>query len=374
MSNTTQHKILLLGDYSNCHANLADGLRDLGQDVTVMAQVNYLSSDKVNVDISRKKGKLGGLALYLRAYTTWHKYLKDYDIVALSDPMFLSLRPEKLKPLFKRLINENGGVFYTAMSNDINYLRMCKNPECPLKFNEYYIEGKPSPWYLENPQRLNNWFKKEIVEYQDYVFQNLRGAVSVLYEYHKALECLYEDSKIAYGGIPVDTTSIPFVGLPLKSKIRILLGRDRRRIKMKGSDILEKAALNVSSKYPRDVELVVVENIPYNQFIEELKKSDIILDQAYSYTPATTALLSMAMGKVVVSGGEPEYYDFIEEKENHPIVNASYDIEKMTRDLERVVLDRNYLKEASEKSREFVVKHNDTQVVAQRFLNFWTKK
>ena len=80
---------------------------------------------------------------------------------------------------------------------------------------------------------------------------------------------------------------------------------------MKGSDILERAAANIVTKYPDKVELFIAENLPYEVFLEELKKSDIILDQVYSYTPATTALLSMALGKTVVSGGEPEYYNFI---------------------------------------------------------------
>ncbi|MCH5241269.1 MAG: hypothetical protein J1F67_02435 [Muribaculaceae bacterium] len=366
-------KILLLGDYSNCHANLGEGLRNLGHNVTIMAPVNYLSSKKVDINIKRKEGKLGGLLFYLKLLTTWHKYLKGYDIVAINDPVFLSLRPERLAPLFKRLKAENGSLFYTAMSHDINYLRMCSDSNSPLKFSEYFIEGKPSPWNLENPQRWKNWFKPELMEYQDYVFENLDGAISVLYEYHKGLEYLYDKSKITYGGIPINTKEIQFVGSPLKSKVRLMLGKDRRRVKVKGSDILEKAARNIIEKYPNDVELFVAENLPYEIFIEEIKKSDVILDQVYSYTPATTALLSMAMGKTVVSGGEPEYYDFIGEKDNHPIINASYNLEKMTRELENVVLDRDFIKNNSIKSRDFVIKHNDSELVAKRFLEQWNK-
>lgn len=374
MSSEVSHKILLLGDYSNCHANLADGLRSLGQEVTVMAPVNYLSSGKVDINTQRKDGRLGGLAIYLKSTLSWHKYLKGYDIVAINDPVFLSLRPQKLRSIFRRLKNENGAVFYTAMSNDVNYLRMCEDKDSPLRFSEYFINGNPSPWNLENPSRWKNWFKPELVNYQDYVFENLDGAVSVLYEYHKGLEYFYDENKIAYGGIPVNTKEVPFIESPLKSPIRMMLGKDRRRIKMKGTDILEQAANNIVDKYPEDVKLVVAENLPYEVFIEELKKADIVLDQAYSYTPATTALLSMAMGKTVVSGGEPEFYEFINERNNHPIINASFDVEKMTADLERVVTDRDFLINNSLKSREFVEKHNDSEVVAKRFLDFWNKK
>lgn len=374
MKDTAANKILLLGDYSNCHANLAKGLRKLGREVTVMAPVNYLSSKEVDIDTSRKSGKIGGLMLYLKALTKYAGNMKGYDVVAINDPVFLNLRPERLLPIFKRLKANNRAIFYTAMSNDVNYLRMCQDDNSPLKFSEFFIDCKPSPWYLENPGRFADWFNPSLVSYEDFVFDNLDGAVSVLYEYHKGLEYRFDESKIAYGGISVNTGAVPFVGIEEKPKIRMFLGRDKKRIKMKGADILEMAANNIVGKYPDKVELKIAENIPYKDFVEELKKSDIVLDQVYSYTPATTALLSMAMGKTVVSGGETEYYDFIGEKENRPIINASYDVDELTRTLENLVLNRDFIKSNAYRSREFVEKHNDIEVVARRFLDFWDKK
>ena len=100
----------------------------------------------------------------------------------------------------------------------------------------------------------------------------------------------------------------------------------------------------------------------------------MILDQVYSYTPATTALIAMAMGKTVVSGGEPEFYEFIGEKENHPIINATFDVNKLYDSIEKVVLDKNFLSENALKSREFVEKHNNSLIVAKRFVNLWTRK
>lgn len=363
-------KILLLGDYSNCHANLATGLRKVGCRVTMMSPRNYLSADKIDINTARKDGKIGGLLLFLKALTIWRKYLKGYDVVSINDPIFLHLKPERLKPLFNFLKEENDLVFYTAMSNDVNYLRMCKDPSIPLKKNEFFIDGKPSPWNLEDPKRWEGWQVPSLVSYQDYVFDNLDGALSVLYEYHVGLRHRFEENKIGYIGIPIDTSEIPFIGPGNSKKIRILLGRDRKRIKMKGSDLLEEAAIHLARKYPYQIELKIAENLPYYTFVDELKKSDIILDQVYSYTPATTALLAMAMGKTVVTGGEPEYYEFIGEKENHPIINASMNVTDLINSLENVIFDKNFLNENANKARNFVEKHNDHKIVAQRYLNF----
>ena len=46
-------RILLLGDYSNCHNTLATGLRRLGCDVTVVSDGSkYLDTER-NLDITR---------------------------------------------------------------------------------------------------------------------------------------------------------------------------------------------------------------------------------------------------------------------------------------------------------------------------------
>lgn len=366
-------KILLLGDYSNCQATLSKGLKELGHDVTLISPVNYLSSGQVDIDTSRRNGKIGGLEIYFKALTLWHKYLMGYDIVSINDPNFLMLAPARLLPLFKRLKKENRSIFYNAMSIDINYLRVCAQNNSPLKFSEFFIEGKPSPWYLQHPDKLKSWFNPKLIEYQDYVFENLDGAVAVLYEYYLALENRFSQDKIAYGGIPISTSEIPYIGPNLDKRIRILLCRDQNRIKLKGSDLLEQAVLKIKERYPQDVELKIAENLPYSVFIEEIKKSDVILDQVYSYTPATTALISMAMGKTVVSGGENEFYEFIGEKENRPVINASYRLDKLIQSIKEVALDRNFISTNALNSRKFVEKHNDSKIVAQRYLDFWKK-
>ncbi len=49
----------------------------------------------------------------------------------------------------------------------------------------------------------------------------------------------------------------------------------------------------------------------------------------------------MALGAVPVSGAEPEFYDFIGEKELRPIINPDpCDFEKHAAGLERIVTDR----------------------------------
>ena len=98
----------------------------------------------------------------------------------------------------------------------------------------------------------------------------------------------------------------------------------------------------------------------------------VMLDQLYSYTPATNALLAMARGLVAVSGAEPEYYDLIGEHDNQPIINVSPLVEgDIDAKLEWLVQNKHLLPDLSRRSREFVEKHNDARVVAHRHIDFY---
>ena len=105
-----------------------------------------------------------------------------------------------------------------------------------------------------------------------------------------------------------------------------------------------------------------------------MRASHVILDQLYSYTPATNALIAMAQGLVAVSGAEPEYYALIGETANRPIVNVNPAIAgDIDHQLEHIILNKSRLPQWSRQSRDFVVKRNAAPVVAQRHLDFWNQ-
>ena len=59
-------KILLLGEYSNVHATLSEGLRRLGHESTVVSNGDFWKDYPRDIDISRKEGRAGGIALMAR--------------------------------------------------------------------------------------------------------------------------------------------------------------------------------------------------------------------------------------------------------------------------------------------------------------------
>ncbi len=369
-------RVLLLGDYSNCHRSLAVGLRALGCEVVVASDGSRWMNCKRDVDISRRSpSKIGGIFHYLNMLRLLRGRLSGFDIAAVNDPIFCSLRPERSRELFDILKARNGAVFYTAMSTDQAFLDMLSSPDSPLHYSEWFVDGSPSPMYLSNPAKWEQWHNPTLTDYQNHFFNNIDGAVAVLYEYYLGMERRLGTERVAYGGIPIETSLFKPCSQPGKiDRVRLFLGRDRKRMLQKGSDLLEEAARRVVEKHPDKAELVIVENRPFSEFTSLLKGAHVVLDQIYSYTPATTALMSMAYGLNTVSGGEVAFYDFIGETENRPIINAPIELDALTTVIEDIVLHPELISERGQRSREFVVKHNDCLTVARRFLDFWQQR
>ena len=366
-------KILLAGDYSNYHRALSLALRHMGHEVTVASDGSRWMNTARDIDTSRPfRNKVGGLLLWVKLNTLLRSRLEGYDIVQINSPGFASLQPCRLRQLFDRLLARNGAVYLTAMGTDTYYIDFCLSGA--LRYTEWQIGDRPSPLALAQPDELRRWQAPVLTDYTRYVYEHVRGVVSALYEYNESCRRVVDSSRLAYAGIPIDTDSFTMAhGDEVPSRVRLFLGVHRDRMVEKGTDRMWAAARRVAERHPDKCELVFVENRPYTEYVELMRSSHVVLDQLYSYTPATNALLAMAQGLVAVSGAEPEYYDFIGETENRPVVNAIPDDEKLEAQLEDIVLHPERLPEQARRSREFVVKHNRDEVVARRFLDFWAR-
>ncbi len=368
-------KILLMGDASNYHRCLSVALRSMGHDVTVASNGSGWMDTARDIDLSRPMaGKLGGLLLWLRLKRQLPRF-KGYDVVQIHNPVFLSLKPGKVRKVFDYLKRNNRSVFLTALGTDSAFVKTCVTKEGPLRYSEWMINGEPGPLQLKRKDVMDAWLSPELMAHCRYIYDNVDGIVTALYEYH--LSCLTEvsEDKIAYAGIPIDTEKmIPIKVNEIPERVNLFLGMHRDRMVEKGTDRMLAAAQKVAEKYPDRCRLTTVENRPYDEYLELLRSAHVALDQLYSYTPATNALLAMAYGITAVTGAEPEFYDFIGEHDNHPVINAVPDDEKLYLALEHIVLHPELVAENSRRNREFVKKHNDARVVASRFVEFWNRQ
>lgn len=367
-------RILLVADYSNFHATLARGLRRLGSDVTLVSDGAEFMKCERDIDISRRhNGKIGGLLHAGNLLATALTKMSGYDIVSFRDPAFLNLKPQRIRHFFRLLARRNGACFLTYLAKDVNYHDMLAGPDSPLRYNEWFVDGRPNRLLEQKPDLWKSWNAPAMRRLNETFYAGVRGTVTALYEYHLAALRAFPKEKVAYGGIPIDTDSIEHRVIDRPKKVRLFLARDRRRQLEKGSDLLETAARNVVARHPGEAEFVMLENVPRKEYLEVMRSCHVVLDQMYSYTPATMALESMASGLTVVSGAEEDYYRFIGETENFPIINSPIELEPLEKEIESLIMRPQDFAERSRRGREFVEKHNGMETVARRFLNFWEK-
>ena len=89
------------------------------------------------------------------------------------------------------------------------------------------------------------------------------------------------------------------------------------------------------------------------------------------YAAVKLLLLGMAAGQCVVSGAEQMYYDFIGEHHLRPVFNTSPTADGFEALLRNLILNPAQLRHAAAIGREFVARHNDSDLVARRCLDFY---
>ena len=368
-------KILFVGDASNMHNCLAQALRDLGHTAIVASNGSHWMNTHRDINLKRSPGKIGAVKYVLDVLRALPK-MRGFDVVVTCGHIFLDLKPGKVRRLFDWLKSHNRCMILSALGTDYVYYRACHDGKT-YRYSDYMVGDKPSPYALSSEYQAkheDNWKLPLMREHSNHILGNIDGAISCLWEYHECYKPLLGD-KLAYGGIPIDTASVEPIILDREpEKVKFFIGIQHDRNILKGTDLLLEAARRTVDRYPTRCELTVVESVPYDEYIKMLCSSHVLLDQLYSYTPATNALLAMARGLVAVSGAEPEFYDLIDEHDNQPIINVSPLIEgDIDAKLEWLVQNKNEIPNLSRLSREFVVKHNDAHVVAQRHIDFYKK-
>jgi len=361
-------KILLIGEYSNVHATLAEGLRTLGHEVTVVSDGDGWKDYPRDIDVSRQSGKVGGIRLMIKLWRLLPK-LRGYDVVQLINPMFFELKAERLFWFYRYLRQHNKRIYLGAFGMDWYWVHTCTFDK-PLRYSDFNFGDKVRT-DAEAKLYQQDWLGTAKEQLNKMIAEDCDGIITGLYEYWTCYQPAF----------PQKTTFIPFpIQMPEKrctdradtSKTIIFIGINRERSAYKGTDIMLRAAQDVQNKYPEKMELRIAESVPFAEYQQLMEGSDAILDQLYAYTPSMNPLLAMSKGIICIGGGEPENYEIIHETELRPIINVQPTYESVFHELEQLVLHPERIPELKRQSIEYVKKHHDYLKVARQYLAFWT--
>ena len=362
-------KILLIGDCSGVHSTLAKGLRSLGHEVCVASDGGGWRNFPRDISITRNsKSKFGGVLCMMKAAMNLHK-MKGFDVVQVIHCPFFHIRAKRTLPFFRFLRKHNKKIFMGAYGTDHYYVKACLETDT-YRYSDFTIADRPMDTPF-NRADIEECMHGGTLQANQEIAKNCNGIIACLWEYYVAYKPHFPD-KTSFIPLPIDIESVSDCRVrSIPDKVNFFVGIQSERAQIKGIDVMFPVLQEVQKKYPKECSIEAVTDLPFDEYQKRMNQADVVLDQLYSYTPAVNALVAMAKGIVVVSGGEPENYEIINEQELRPIINITPSKEDVYQKLEDIVLHKERIPELSAQSIEYVKRHHDHIKVAQQYLDFW---
>ena len=365
-------RILLVGEYSNVHWTLAEGLRALGHEVTVVSDGDGWKD--YPRDINLKRGPIGSKLStlnYLRRLACVFPRLRGYDVVQLINPVFLDLRAERIWPFYRYLRRHNDRVFLGAFGIDHYWVKVgmdCKT----FRYSDFNF-GSQLRDYPFMHTMIADWLNGPKGTLNQRIAKDCDGIITGLYEYEMCYRPFFP-SKTRFIPFPINLSSItPTSSLNSQhSTLNCFIGIQRSRSSYKGTDIMLAALQRLKADYPERINIIKAEDVPYAQYQEMMNNSHVLLDQLYSYTPGMNGLLAMAQGLILVGGGEPEHYELLGEHELHPIINVQPNEEDVYHQIAtRLLSGQEDIHQLQLDSIEYIRRHHDHIKVARQYEAFY---
>jgi glycosyltransferase involved in cell wall biosynthesis len=359
-------KILLIGEYSSVHSTLKEGLTELGHEVVVASAGDGYRNIARDIDFAPKlRGKFGAIESSFRILEALPKF-KGFDIVQLMNTIFFPVTLNRLnKFLFNSLTRHNKSLFLLGAGSidQDSYIA------------DYYKNKFPYPEYYTNlvkANKKNKWsLSSDGIKYNIFLHEKIDGYIPLMYEYAQGYRDVSCKKLYPTIPIPINTNKIEYNDNIINSKIIIFHGFSRPI--EKGTFIIKEAMENIKKKYPNDVEIIIDGHMPLEEYQKTINKANVIIDQTYSISYGVNAVISMAMGKVVLGGGYPECLrefgvDYC------PIIPILPNVKDIENKLSYIIENRNIIPEIGKRSRTYVENVHDYHKIAKKFINAWTCK
>jgi glycosyltransferase involved in cell wall biosynthesis len=205
-------------------------------------------------------------------------------------------------------------------------------------------------------------------EYNQWLLNKISGYIPIMYEYAQGYRDVNYSKLCPTIPIPMNTEKIQYQDNQIKEKLVIFHGLNREGVK--GTSLIKEAMERLQNNYPNEVECVIDGKMPLETYIEFLKRVNVVIDQAYSVSVGVNGVYNLAMGKVVVGGGESE---FLQEYnlESSPLIPIQPSVDDIYNQLESLVKRKDELLEMGRASRKFAEYLHDYKKVAQQYVNVW---
>lgn len=352
--------ILLIGEASGVHRNLAKGLRALGHEALHMTQSASTSWQWMDGSFSPDwPGLLGGIARNVMPFVRIAQ-LPHFDVAnyvnTITTVHGLHTRYLDL-PLIRRKVDVMS--YYALGCDEIGLIR--RNPMLPYAPCETCIASRDT-LARDCDGALNPRFERS------------REQVQRTFDLGSA--CMLEYSHVAdlfpgrFRPIPFPVDVDPIVFEPATSAPRTRIIHTPTRRGFKGTAVVLEAMAIVASLRD-DFDFQVVEGLSYPDYLDAVRGCDIVIDQVHSQSPGMNGLEMLAAGKIVLSGATPLGNAFFPFMAHTPMFDASPDPAILAAGICGLLDRKAEFPALAQAGRDYVARNHDCVAVAKQFLDHW---
>ena len=307
------------------------------------------------------KGKLGNAVSLFNVFTNLNKF-RGYDVVLMISP----------NPLFKVTISN---VFFNFLRKNNKKVFISGAGLCTNSFNYWFnkieskyfdythadVEGAPNkfafPFYA-TPKRL---------ELEMNMLRKSNCVIPILYEYAEPFRDLSNIAKTI--PIPININKFKYQPNEVRDKIVFFHGLTRP---CKGGEFILKAFDIVAKKYPHDAEFIAKGGMPFDEYMQLIARTNVVLDDVNAYSLGMNGLFSMAKGKIVMGGAEEIAarelgYSFC------PAINLVRNVDQIVSAIENILENKKQIEEIGFESRRFVETYHDHIKIARKYIEVFEK-
>ena len=378
-------KILLIGEYSNLHNSLKQGLQKNGHKVVLLGSGDGFKNFDADIliksslfenrflkIIAKIIDRLFGVSLneveiFIKSIFKIRK-LKDFDIVQLINERAFNTSPSMEKILLGQIFKNNNKIFLLACGVDTVSIKYAYDKKFRYSILNPYFEKKNLKKEFKHTLKYLN---SNYLELSKYVRCHIHGIISSDMDYH--IPYIGYEKYLGMIPNPVNIDKLNFIEINDKNKIYILHAINSKNKIKKGNEFFKKSLSIIEKKYGDKIKIIQTIDMPYSKHIKNVMECDILLDQVFAYDQGYNALEAMALGKVVFTGAEKEWVEFYNLEEDKVAVNALPNVSKIVDKLSWLIENPLKLKEISKNAREFIEYQHNYKNIAKNYLTTWKK-
>jgi hypothetical protein len=344
--------VLIVGDFSSAGSFLASGFESLGIKVTHIAYQNGWRENPIQINLtSEHKGIVGKIHNYIKPFTLSN--LKGHDAVIFLD-YFPFPRTFGINAKFTKLIQENNKVSYFWVMGCDSRMR---------RWGEINNFELCNSCLIYDQKSLTCICEKDKLE-EDKFLEGIDTIIPACFEYSEAHKDNDKLGEIIQ--LPVFLPEYPN-GFYKVSNQKINICHGLNGYGFKGTHIVNKVFNDLAEKYSDKIDFLIKGKLNFADYNKLLDLQDVVVDQMFNQSMGINALLTLAKGKILVSGNPSPACNALKIP-LPPIVSVEPSILGLRRGIEYLIENYNSLNVLREEGREYVRKFHAPEVVASKFL------